>query len=127
MPNDLWKFIKETIHIDIFTWDWNYISSSKDIQIDHRFLSTYSDKINWKLLSSNSTLYSFFQFSKIVYRDTRQWQDRTLEYLYAYKDEWDFLALSSINNITWNEQIISEFEEKWDWYILSATSPLLTN
>lgn len=127
LPNDLWKFIKETIQFDIFTWDWNYISSSKYIPIDHSFLSTYSDKINWKLLSSNSILSSFFQFSKVVYRDTRQWLDRTLEYLYAYKEEWDFTALSSINNITWNERIISEFEDKWDWHKLSAESPLLTN
>lgn len=127
LPNDLWKFIQETLQFDIFPWDWNYISSSKVIPIDHSFLSTYSDKINWKLLSSNSTLSSFFQFSKEVYRDTNQWLDRTLEYLYVYRNEWDFTALSSINNITWNEKIISEFEDKWDWHILSATSPLLTN
>ncbi len=111
----------------LFKWDWDYISSSKYIPIDHKFLSTYSVKINWNLLSSNSILSSFFQFSKVVYRDTRQWLDRTLEYLYAYRNEWDFTALSSINNITWNERIISEFEDKWDWYKLSAESPLLTN
>ena len=124
---DLWKFIQETIQVDIFTWDWNFISTLEDIPIDHRFLTIYSDKINWKLLSSNSTLSSFFQFSKVVYKDPRQWLDRTLEYLYAYKEYWDFTALSNINNITWNERIISEFEEKWEWQILSAASPLLTN
>lgn len=126
-PKELWKFIQETIQFDIFTWDWNYISSSKVIPIDHRFLSKYSGKINWNQLSRNSILSSFFQFSRVVYRDTRQWLDRTLEYLYAYKDEWDFKALSSINNITWNERIISEFEDKWDWHILSSASALLTN
>ncbi len=126
-PKDLWIFIQETIEFDIFTWDWNYISSSKVIPIDHRFLSAYSKKINWNLLSSNSTLSSFFQYSKVVYRDSKQWLDRTLEYLYAYKDEWDFTSLSTLNNITWNERLISEFEDKWDWYVLSAISPLLTN
>ncbi len=127
LPNDLWRYIEETIQFDIFTWDWNYISSSKVIPIDHRFLSTYSEKINWKLLSTNSTLSSSFQFNKVVYQDMRQWLDRTLEYLYAYKEEWHFGLLSNINNLTWNERIISEFEDKWDWNILSTVSPLLTN
>jgi hypothetical protein len=125
--NNLILYIEKYKKEQLFHWDWDYISSSKFIPIDHKFLSNYSNKINWKLLSSNNIISSFFQFSKQVYRDTRQWQDRTLEYLYAYKDEWDFKALSSINNITWNERIISEFEEKWDWKVLSAQSPLLTN
>lgn len=127
LPKDLWIYIQETIQFDIFNWDWDYISSSKVIPIDHRFLSTYSDKINWKLLSRNGSLSSFFQFSKVVYKDIRQWLERTLEYLYAYKNEWDFASLSTLNNLTWNEGIISEFEDKWDWHLLSATSPLLTN
>lgn len=110
-----------------FQWDWDYISSSKFIPINRRFLSMYSDKINWKFLSNNSTLSSFFQFSKVVYQGVQQWLDRTLEYLHAYKEKWDFTSLSTVNNITWNEQIIYEFEEAWDWQILSALSPLLTN
>ncbi len=126
-PNDLWKYIEETIQFDIFTWDWNYISSSNVIPIDHKFLLSYSSKINWKLLSGNNTLSSFFQFSKVVYRDRRQWLDRTLDYLNAYKDRWDFTLLSTIDKLTWNEKIVSEFEDKWDWHLLSALSPLLTN
>ncbi|MBK7887253.1 MAG: hypothetical protein IPJ86_08095 [Bacteroidetes bacterium] len=117
------KYKEETL----FRWDWDYISSSKHIPIDHKFLLTYSAKINWKLLSRNSIISSFFQFSKVVYKDNRQWLDRTLEYLYVYIDQWDFKALSSINNITWHERIISEFEDQWDWHKLSAASPLLTN
>jgi hypothetical protein len=125
-PNDLWRHIRDTNQFEIFKWDWDYISSLQLIPIDHRFLSTYSNKINWKLLSANNTLTSFFKYSKTVYSDLRQWIDRTLEYLYAYQHEWDFASLSSINNLTWNERVVAEFEDKWDWSLLSQQSPLLT-
>lgn len=125
-PFQLWKFIDETKSFDIFLWDWDIISSSKHIPVDHSFLSTYKSMLNWSLLSKNPLLSAFFQFNKAVYSSTNEWIDRTLEYLYANQNEWDFNALSAVNNLTWNESIISKFEDKWDWTILSRESALLT-
>src|SRR5690606_17196217 len=81
---------------------------------------------NWNLLSKNPYLNKFFRYDNAAYQHTGQWIDRCREYLYAFQNEWDFSALSHIENLTWNVSIISEFEEKWDWKVLSSTGNLLT-
>lgn len=122
----LWEFIPATEKFEVFHWDWDLISSMENLVITHGFLNRYADKLNWNLLSKNPYLNEFFRYDKSAYRHTGQWVDRCREYLYAFQNEWDFSALSHIENLTWNVSIISEFEKKWDWRVLSFTGNLLT-
>jgi hypothetical protein len=125
-PLNLYQLISKTFDNEMFKWDWDYISSSRHIPIEHVFLSTYKTKINWSLLSRNLSLSSFFQNNKTVYANINAWLDRTFQYLEAYLNEWDFDSLSTINNLTWHDKIVREFKEKWNWEILSKQSNLLT-
>lgn len=124
--HSLWKAIDETVSFDIFLWDWDYISANQSIPIDHSFLVNHSASINWEFLSGNRVLSSFFQYNKSAYRNLNEWVDFVLEYLRAFKDNWNFKRLSTINNLSWHERLVSEFEDEWDWSILSKQSSLLT-
>lgn len=122
----LWKIIDETSTYEIFHWDWDYISSNSKIPIDHSFLEKYVDSINWDNLSENRVLASFFQYNKSAYRNLNEWVNFIIEYLDTFKQKWNFARLSTINNLTWHERIVSEFEGFWDWSVLSRQSTLLT-
>ena len=126
MPRyQLWKLIRVPEGSEIFQWDWDIISSMDNLAISHDFLSRYLDKLNWHLLSQNPYLNEFFRFDRAAYRSEREWIKRCRKYLYAYRKKWDFKALSHIDNLTWNVSIISEFEDAWDWTVLSSQSNLL--
>ena len=121
----LWQLLSLSQSIDVFRWDWDSISAHKHIPITHEFLTKYAEKLNWTVLSQNSTLNTFFAYDKSAYADERSWVDRNLQYLYAYKNEWDFKQLSRVENLTWNPTLINEFKNDWDWTELCANSKLL--
>jgi len=124
--NQLWQIITETESNENVNWDWDYISSMDNLPISHQFLDQYGDLLNWNLLSKNPFLNEFFRYDHAAYRNMAEWIERCLEYLYGHKDKWDFKALSLLDNLTWNDSIISKFQEKWDWETLVLKSNLLT-
>lgn len=122
----LWEFIPKTENIVVFQWDWDLISSMNKLDITHDFLNSYRENLNWCLLSKNPYLHEFFRYDESAYKNKDQWRKRCRKYLDAFQYEWDFIALSHIENLTWNVSIVSEFKERWDWKVLSSTSKVLT-
>ncbi|WP_296622588.1 DarT ssDNA thymidine ADP-ribosyltransferase family protein, partial [Marivirga sp.] len=125
--HSLWSAINVTSDIELFQWDWNYISSSNKISLDLNTLKSYKKVINWSLLSSNSFLNAFFRNDKEIYHSRKQWENHVLSYLSEFVEFWIFQELSKLDNITRSETIVSYFKLKWDWDILSSgKSKLLT-
>jgi len=126
--HSLWKAINGTRNIDLFKWDWDYISSSKKISLDLNTLKEYKEDLNWALLSSNSFVNGFFKNDREIYKNRKQWENHVLSYLTEFSDSWDFIKLSKLDNITRSEAVVNYFRFKWDWDVLSsASSKLLTN
>lgn len=122
----LWEFIPKTEKFDVFHWDWDMISSMDNLEISRDFLNKYKDRLNWNLLSHNTFLNKFFLYDSLVYKTTRDWINRCLEYLNTYQEYWDFHSLSKVEELTCNVTIILQFEERWDWNTLSSANNFLT-
>jgi len=124
-PTRLVNLIRSLGATVYYNWDWDYISALPNIPVEHTFLTTWEKRINWKLLSGNQTLQKFFQFSKEVYSSNVEWLAHCREYLLGYQDRWDFRALSKINNLVKDRNIVDEFKDKWDWTCITKESTLL--
>ncbi len=125
--NKIFEIIYSTNDIDIFHWDWDYLSSSNKISLDFGTLHRYKERVNWSLLSSNSFLNGFFRNDREIYGTRKQWENHVLSYLSEFVELWDFKELSKLDNITRSDTIINYFRQEWDWDILSSDkSKLLT-
>ncbi|WP_194269525.1 DarT ssDNA thymidine ADP-ribosyltransferase family protein [Oceanihabitans sp. IOP_32] len=123
----IFELINSTNDIEIFQWDWDYLSSSNKISLDLNTLHRYKERINWSLLSSNSFLNGFFRNDREIYGTRKEWENHVLSYLSEFTELWDFKELSKLDNITRSENIVNYFRQKWDWDILSSEkSKLLT-
>jgi hypothetical protein len=123
----IFELINSTNDIEIFQWDWDYLSSSNKISLDLNTLHRYKERINWSLLSSNSFLNGFFRNDREIYGTRKQWENHVLSYLSEFTELWDFKELSKLDNITRSETIVNYYRQKWDWDILSSEkSKLLT-
>ncbi|MFC2188283.1 DarT ssDNA thymidine ADP-ribosyltransferase family protein [Fulvivirgaceae bacterium LMO-SS25] len=123
----IFELINSTNDIEIFQWDWDYLSSSNKISLDLNTLHRYKERINWSFLSSNSFLNGFFRNDREIYGTRKQWENHVLSYLSEFTELWDFKELSKQDNITRSESIVNYFRQEWDWDILSSEqSKLLT-
>ncbi len=123
----IFELINSTNDIEIFQWDWDYLSSSNKISLDLNTLHRYKERINWSLLSSNSFLNGFFRNNYEIYGTKRQWENHVLSYLSEFKELWDFRELSKLDNMTRDVTIVNYFKQKWDWdFLSSGRSKLLT-
>lgn len=123
---ELWNLIDSTYQNEVFNWDWEVISSSSSIPISTGFLDKHKSRIRWDLLSQNDRLNYFFKYDKSAYSSQLEWERRSSIYLMRYETLWDFKALSFIDNLVWNSNLVRQFIDQWDWEILSNKGRLLT-
>ncbi len=121
---DLFNLIETTDEIDIFQWDWDYISGHNLFPTDVRNIKSFINKINWSIFSESPSIIEKFTFSNW---DTPKDYYATLnKYLLSFRDNWNWNKLSLIADINFNRKIILEFKDQdWDWQYISEFGGLL--
>lgn len=78
-------------------WDWEELCLNKGIKWDESLIEKYFSKVNFKALSSNSSVI---------------W---SIELIKKFYNHWDWAELSYNCGINFNCEMILQFEEKWYW------------
>jgi len=121
----LFPIVQSTIQLDVFEWDWDYISKKK-IPNDLTTLTEFKSKINWTIFSESEEIQKKFN-PKINWDNYKLWEVNTDKYLSKFADNWDWKILSKNEYITSNLFIVSKHKgEKWDWEYLSEFGGFLT-
>lgn len=121
----LFPIVQSTIQLDVFEWDWDYISKKK-IPNDIATLTKFKNQINWTIFSESEEIQKKFN-PKIDWDNYKLWEVNTDKYLSKFADNWDWKILSKNEYITSNLFIVSKHKgEKWDWEYLSEFGGFLT-
>lgn len=122
----LFTIVQATIQLDVFEWDWDFISNHKLLPTDIATLQKFKSKINWIVFSENEAIQKKFN-PKSDWKNYKEWEDNTDKYLMKFADYWDWQVLSRNEYVNSNLFIISKHKgEKWDWAYLSEFGGFLT-
>lgn len=122
---NLFTIIQVTIHLDVFEWDWDYISKHNLFPTDLTTIYKFRNKINWSIFSENSAIQ--LKFNPSNWDNYKKWEDNTDKYLTKFANDWNWTILSKNQYINSNLFIVSKHKrEKWDWKHLSEFGGFLT-
>lgn len=120
----LYRIIDATYNIELFEWDWDYISSHKYLPTDISTINKFKHKINWTIFSDSKVIKQKFSLGS----QAKDWFNNTDRYLQEFKDFWNWRTLSKNKNLNYNRTILIKYEnEDWDWAYLSEFGTFLTN
>jgi hypothetical protein len=114
----LFPIVQATIVLDIFEWDWDYISNHKHFPTDFRTLNEFKEKINWDIFSSSQAIQKKFTYKKDEWT-YQEYFKYVLKYLKSYSENWNWDTLSKFSDLNYNRDIVSIFQKNWDWNYLS--------
>jgi hypothetical protein len=114
----LFPIVQATNQLDVFEWDWDYISNHKHFPTDFRTLNEFKEKINWDIFSSSQAIQKKFTYKKEEWT-YQEYFKYVLKYLKSYSKNWNWNTLSKISDLNNNRDIVSIFQENWDWNYLS--------
>ncbi len=121
----LFPLVEATNQLDVFEWDWNYISNHKNFPTDIRTLKQFSEKINWTVFSECSAIQQ--KFNPDNWDNGKQWFSNIDRYLQQFEDYWNWQVLSQNKNINYNRLLLQKYKnEDWDWDYLSEFGGFLT-
>lgn len=122
----LFPIIHTTIQLDVFEWDWDFISNHKLFPTDIKTLNQFREKINWTVFSESKAIQQKFN-PRSDWKNYKEWERNTDKYLVKFADYWDWKVLSKNEFVTSNLFIVSKHKgEKWDWAYLSEFGGFLT-
>ncbi len=122
----LYLIIDATYNIELFEWDWDYISSHKYLPTDISTINKFKHKINWTIFSDSKVIKQ--KFNSLNWTNTNDWFNNTDKYLQKFKDFWNWRTLSKNENLNYNRAILIKYKnEDWDWAYLSEFGTFLTN
>lgn len=114
----LFPIVGATNHLNVFEWDWDFISNHNHFPTDIRTLNQFNEKINWTIFSDCRSIKRKFEFNKTEW-SYQEYFRNTLKYLRAFKDNWNWAKLTQNSNLHHNREFIRIFQDKWDWEYLS--------
>lgn len=118
----LFNYVIATSQLEVFEWDWEYISNHNYFPTDIHTLNQFKEKINWTIFSESSAIQIKFNRNN----GERGWFGNTNNYLRIFNDFWDWEILSKNRSINYDRRIISNYKsEKWDWEYLSQSGGFL--
>lgn len=121
----LFPIVQATYKIDVFEWDWNFISNHKYFPTDIATLNQFKQQINWTAFSESNTIQQ--KFSPNSWNSGKEWFDNTDKYLQTFDDNWDWQVLSKNDNINYNRFFLQKYKfENWDWVYLTEFGGFLT-
>jgi hypothetical protein len=121
----LFPIVQATIQLDVFQWDWVYISNHNHFPTDIRTLNGFKEKINWDIFSSSQAIQKKFTYKKDEWT-YQEFFKYVLKYLKSYSPNWNWNTLSRISDLNNNRDIVSIFQENWDWNYLSEFGGFLS-
>ena len=121
----LFSIVQATIQLDVFEWDWDFISNHKLFPTDIRTLNQFREKINWTIFTE---CYAIKQkFSPDSWDSGKQWLSNIDRYLQQFEDYWNWQVLSKNGSINYNRLLLQKYKtENWDWDYLSEFGGFLT-
>ncbi|MGI6410221.1 MAG: DarT ssDNA thymidine ADP-ribosyltransferase family protein [Bacteroidales bacterium] len=120
----LFPIAQATIQLDVFEWDWDFISSHPHLPNDFNTLNQLKDKINWEKFSENESIKRKFEFNKSEW-PYQEYFKYVLKYLRTFKNYWNWSILTRNSNLNYNREFIKIFKDKWDWDYLSESGGFL--
>ena len=114
----LFPFVKLTHRLDLFEWDWDYISNHEFFPTDIGTLNLFQEKINWSILSKSNTIQQ--KFNPKSWNTSKEWLNNIDRYLQEFDNNWDWKVLSQNRNINYNRLLLQKYkDENWDWDYLT--------
>lgn len=121
----LFPIVQETYKVDVFEWDWNFISNNKYFPTDIATLNQFKQQINWTVFSESNAIQR--KFSPNSWNSGKEWFDNTGSYLQTFEDNWDWQVLSKNDNINYNRFFLQKYRsENWDWEYLTEFGGFLS-
>lgn len=121
----LFNYIKVTYQLDIFEWDWNYISIHKLFPTDINTLNRYKQKIDWSIFSESKGIQQ--KFNPETWNSGKEWFENIDQYLLKFENFWDWQVLSRNRNINYNRILLIKYRtNNWDWEYLTEFGGFLT-
>ena len=114
----LFPIVKATHSLDLFEWDWDYISNHKFFPTDIATLNLFQKKINWSILSESNAIQQ--KFNPKSWNTGKEWFSNIDRYLQKFDNNWDWKVLSQNRNINYNRLLLQKYKgENWDWEYLT--------
>jgi len=114
----LLSYIEDTFRLDVFEWDWDYISNHKHFPTDVSTLERYKDKINWTALSESLAIQH--KFNPDTWENRKACFDNIDIYFQTFKEYWDWQVLSKNRNINYDRLLLTKYRHQdWDWDYLT--------
>ena len=114
----LFPIVKATHSLDLFEWDWDYISNHKFFPTDIATLNLFQKKINWSILSASNAIQQ--KFNPKSWNTGKEWFSNIDRYLQKFDNNWDWKVLSQNRIINYNRLLLQKYKgENWDWDYLT--------
>ncbi|MFD1188888.1 hypothetical protein, partial [Pontibacter rugosus] len=117
---ELELLIAQTFSKEVYQWDFCYFYDLSSFN-PRQYLQANYDYIDWPSLSGSKALNKAFRWDKSLF-SYEVWLKDILKILKNKSYRWDYKSLSGLDNINWNDSILSIETEKWDWEYLSEFS-----
>jgi hypothetical protein len=122
---NLFTIVKATYDLNIFEWDWDFISQHKYFPTDIATLNQFRQQINWTCFSKSNTIQQ--KFNPKSWSSGREWFDNTDNYLQIFEDVWDWQELSKNESINYKRFFLQKYRSvNWDWEYLTEFGGFLT-
>lgn len=116
---------KEIIELGKDVWNWELLQSYNIIEWTFDDIENYKDLINWsfvpdlKLDWDTKKIYQFIEYLNFKVAPSRS----SINYQeYLHKNERAYDCFSAKEDIEWNDKLIIEFYNTWDWFYLSKNN-----
>lgn len=121
----LFPIVESTNKLEVFEWDWNFISNHEFFPTDIATLNRFKHKINWTIFSESNAIQQ--KYNPNSWNKGKEWFDNTDSYLHTFEDYWDWQVLSKNDNINYNRFFLQKYRsENWDWEYLTEFGGFLT-
>lgn len=116
---------KEIIESGKNFWNWELLQSYSIIEWTFNDLENYKDLINWsfipdlKLKWDIKNIYQFIEYLNFKVAPSRS-SINYQEYLHKNKGAYD--CFSAKEDLEWDDKLIIEFYNNWDWFYLSCNN-----
>lgn len=122
---NLFPIVQATNQLDVFEWDWDFISNHKLFPTDIATLVKFKNKINWTAFSESYAIKQ--KFNPDSWDSGKQWFSNIDRYLQQFEDYWNWQVLSKNGNINCNRLLLQKYKtENWDWNYLTEFGGFLT-
>lgn len=121
----LFSIVSSTNELNVFEWNWDYISNNKFFPTDIITLKQFKEKINWSILTGSNTIQQ--KFNPKSWDNSQQWFNNTDKYLHIFNDYWDWQILSKNESLNYSRSLLQKHKNKnWDWDYLTEFGKFLS-